>query len=189
MNLLFRLLHLLVFFRRRARVQPTDEVSTPFRVWPTDLDLNRHMNNGKFLSIMDLARVDLMLRSGLAPAIREAGLYPLVASQSIRYRKSLGLFTRFSVRTRVIGWDDKFIYLRQVFEVKGEKRAAAVVKGIFMRKSGGRVPPGDVVALAGVPDDAIELPDWVDGWIEAENELWAEADSRSHGEPQRVFDV
>ncbi|MEM8712570.1 MAG: acyl-CoA thioesterase [Planctomycetota bacterium] len=174
MNLFFRLLHLLLFSRKRARAHPTDEVSTPFRVWPTDLDLNRHMNNGKYLSVMDLARVDLMLRSGLAAAIRKANMYPVVASQSIRYRRSLGLFTRFDVRTRVIGWDEKFIYLRQVFEVRGEKMATAVVKGIFLRRAGGRVPPGDVVALAGVADDAVALPGWVDEWVRSEDELWAD---------------
>ena len=35
---------------------------TPFRCWFTDLDVLRHMNNGKYFSIMDLARVDRILK-------------------------------------------------------------------------------------------------------------------------------
>lgn len=175
MNLLFRLLHLLVFHRTRSRVRPLDEVRTPFRVWPTDLDVNRHMTNGKYLSIMDLARVDLMLRCGLAGAIKRAGIYPVVASQSIRYRRSLRLFARFNVTTRVVGWDEKFIFLVQTFERGGETVASAVVKGIFLGKSGGRVAPMDVLALTDVAESAVELPAWVHQWVSSEDEMWRES--------------
>ena len=30
------------------------------RVWPNDLDTNAHMNNGRYLTLMDLGRFDLM---------------------------------------------------------------------------------------------------------------------------------
>ena len=65
MNLWFRSLIVLftVFFRRS--LDPLDESVLKFRVWPTDLDVNFHMNNGRYLTIMDLGRVDLMLRTGL----------------------------------------------------------------------------------------------------------------------------
>lgn len=177
MNLLFRLLHLLLFHRSRPRAHPLEEVRTPFRVWPTDLDVNRHMTNGKYLSIMDLARVDLMLRCGLALQIRKAKIYPVVASQSIRYRHSLPLFARFHVTTKVIGWDERFIFVQQTFERGGEKIAAAVVKAIFLRKSGGRVSPSEVVAMAAVAPDAVALPAWTQEWTNSEDAMWAEATS------------
>ena len=149
-----------------------EEVETPFRVWPTDLDVNRHMNNGKYLSIMDLGRVDLMVRSGLHRAVRRAGMYPVVASQTIRYRRSLEPFQRFELRTRVVGWDERFLYVQQAFVAGGEVKAAAVVKGLFLRESGGRVLPREVVALAGIDDDALELPGWVTDWVASEDRAW-----------------
>lgn len=175
MNLFFRLLHLLLFSRTRSRVSALDEVATPFRVWPTDLDVNRHMTNGKYLSIMDLGRVDLMLRCGLAGVLRREKIYPVVASQTIRYRRSLAPFARFDVRTRVLGWDDRFIFLQQTFERSGEKVAAAIVKGIFLRKSGGRVPPLELVELLGLTEEDSKMPGWVEQWVESEDAAWDDA--------------
>jgi acyl-CoA thioesterase FadM len=172
MNLFFRLLHLLLFSRTRSRAGVLDEVVTPFRVWPTDLDVNRHMTNGKYLSILDLGRVDLMLRSELFGVLRREGIYPVVASQTIRYRRSLPPFARFGVRTRVLGWDDRFIYLQQSFERSGEKVASAIVKGIFLRKSGGRVAPAELFQLMELSADEPVLPAWVGDWVESEDAAW-----------------
>ena len=40
-----------------------NEITT--RVWFNDLDINFHMNNGRYMTICDLTRVDLFVRSGL----------------------------------------------------------------------------------------------------------------------------
>ena len=60
MKLYLRLLHLWLLGRRRSRVSVMGPVRTPFRVWPTDLDLLRHVNNGVYLTIMDIGRLDLL---------------------------------------------------------------------------------------------------------------------------------
>ncbi len=65
MNLFFRLLRLLLTARWRGRLGPLDESVLKLRVWPVDLDVNLHMNNGRYLSVMDLGRVDVILRTGL----------------------------------------------------------------------------------------------------------------------------
>ncbi|MFM0739211.1 thioesterase family protein [Paraburkholderia xenovorans] len=65
MSLIIRLLFLLFTSRRRTRLQVLDTCVTPFRVWFNDLDVLFHMNNGRYFTILDLARVDLMMRSGL----------------------------------------------------------------------------------------------------------------------------
>ena len=79
MNLVFRLWWLRLRARRRGPLSVWDVARTPFRVLPTDLDLLFHMNNGKYLSILDLGRLDLLLRSGLWQALTERGWYPVVA--------------------------------------------------------------------------------------------------------------
>lgn len=172
MNLYFRLFLL----RLRVRLRPTtggrrpslwDEARTPFRVTLTDLDPLRHVNNGKYLSMLDLGRLDLMLRSGFWGAIAERGWYPVVSAQTITYKRSLTLGQRFELVTRVLGVDDRAVYLEQTFVRRGAVVARAVVQARFLRRSGGTVPMTDLLdAVGGAPADR-ELPEWVHGWAGA----------------------
>lgn len=65
MNLVFRSLGVALhaLCGRPLSVSGTSRIST--RVWPGDLDINLHMNNGRYLSLCDLGKIDLMLRTGL----------------------------------------------------------------------------------------------------------------------------
>lgn len=176
MNLLFRLLWLLVVSRFRSRCDVLGPVRTPFRVLPTDLDVLRHVNNGVYLSLLDLARTDLMIRSGLFGPVRRRGWYPVVTAESIRFRRSLTLFQRFHVETRVLGWDDRSIFLSQQFVLGDTVVASALVTGRFLR-SGGTVAPAEVLALAGVdPDRAPPMPPWAAALADAQEALPGETE-------------
>lgn len=167
MNLYLRLLAFALLTRRRSRVSPLGPARTPFRVWPTDLDLLRHVNNGTYLTIMDVARLDLLSRSGLARRIRRRGWYPVVVAETITFRRSLTLFQRFEIRTEVIGWDDRSMFLSQDFERAGAVVATAVIRARFLGRDGERVTPAQLLDLA---DDAVErpeLPRWVQEWAAA----------------------
>lgn len=119
MNLYFRLLVFMIRVRFRSRLSMWDTSRTSFRVNPADLDVQRHMNNGRYLTLMDLGRMDLMLRSGFWKRLTAQGWYPVVAGQSITYRKSLVLWQKFDIASRVLGHDDRWIYMEQVFRVGG----------------------------------------------------------------------
>ena len=63
MNLWLRLIWYLATAWARPALTQTHEISKlTFRVWPTDLDLSLHMNNGRYLTIMDIGRLDFMVR-------------------------------------------------------------------------------------------------------------------------------
>lgn len=156
MNLFFRLAWLWIVGRFRSRVPAEGPCRTPFRVLPTDLDVLRHVNNGVYLSLMDLARVDLMRRSGLFAELARRGWYPVVTAETIQFRRSLEPFERFSIVTRVLGWDDRAIVVGQEFERGGETVARALVRARFLRREGGTVPVDEVVALSGLGRD--DLP-------------------------------
>lgn len=53
-----------VFFTKEEDILKEKKLS--FRVGPTDIDYNLHLNNAKYLSFMDLGRFDLTFKSGLA---------------------------------------------------------------------------------------------------------------------------
>src|SRR4051812_12217422 len=115
MNRWLRLLWFVLTVRGRAAVPALGPCRTQFRVWPTDLDVFRHMNNGMYLTIMDIARLDLLTRSGVWKKVRALGWYPVVVAETMQFRRSLNLFERFEIETRVLGWDDKAIVLEQQF--------------------------------------------------------------------------
>ena len=134
------------------------------RVWLTDLDELRHMNNGVYLALLDHARLDLMLRSGAWQKMRAAEVYPVVTAQSIAYRKSLELGQRFQIESRIIGYDDRSVYIEQRVVSKGEVYARAFVQGRFLRDAGGVAPIDEVGQTVGVVTADHPAPEWLREW-------------------------
>lgn len=164
MNLFVRLLALMIRIRFRRRISIWDTARTPFRVNPLDLDVLMHMNNGRYLSILDLGRMDLMLRSGFWKVTQERGWYPVVAGEGITFRKSLELWQKFEVRTKVLGIDEAWVYMEQSF-IRGDVLIAdAIVRARFLKKTGGSVTSEELIEAVGGAPAHIELPQWVKDW-------------------------
>lgn len=164
MNLYLRLMFLRLRSRRRSRLTMWDTAVTPFRVAPSDLDLLGHVNNSKYLAIMDLARIDLMMRSGWWDKLRRKGWYPVVAGQTITYRRSLKLGQKFAVESRVLGMDDRWFYLQQSFVRDGTVCAHALVRARFLKRGGGNVEHDEMGEFLGGFPDGLEVPEWVGQW-------------------------
>lgn len=164
MNLIFRLLGLMMKQKRRQRISIWSTSRTPFRVWPTDLDMIMHMNNGKYLSLMDLGRMDLMLRSGQWKKIRDLGWYPVVGAQTISYRKSLKLWTKFDLHTRVAGISESGVYMEQFFCRGEEVYAHAIVRARFLKSKGGLVSTEELLKALDNPPHDRKLPEWIEDW-------------------------
>lgn len=174
MNLFIRLFLHYITSRFRTPCGMLGPCFTPFRVWPSDLDVLGHMNNGIYFSILDIGRVDLMIRSGLWARLKANGYYPVVAAETMRFRRSLMLFQRFYVKTQVIGWDDKAFLLEQKFLLSGKRRdreevvAEALIRARFLRKSGGAVPPSRILELADIAHQPPPLDPWIEQWNSAQ---------------------
>lgn len=167
MNLYFRLLLVWLRSRRARRVSLWGEARTPFRVLPTDLDPLLHMNNARYLALLDLGRTDLMLRSGFWAEVTRRGWYPVVTAQTISYKRSLTLWQRFELATRVLGFDERHVYMEQEFHRGGKVIARAVVQARFLRKAGGTVEPPELLEAAGGALGHLSLPHWVEPWAAA----------------------
>jgi YbgC/YbaW family acyl-CoA thioester hydrolase len=163
-NLFVRFLWLFIAARRRPPVPVLGPCRTPFRVLPTDLDVLRHVNNGVYLSLMDLARLDLMVRAGLAPKARAHGWYPVVVGVSVSFRRSLTLLQRFEIETRVMTWDNRTFLVEQVFFRGPEPIAHALVRARFLARDSSRVTPADVLSLVGVEESPPQAPEWAARW-------------------------
>lgn len=173
MHMLFRTLWHFWFVGPRGRKLGFTEVSrSRFRVWPTDLDILRHMNNGKYLSIMDIARFDLIQRNGTAAVFQRERWYPVVVGQTISYRKSLNPWQAFTVESRIIGFDAQAVFLEQRFVRPGsdggpEIYARAIVRARILRRSGGVVPIDELIDKVGADPSAFTVPSETLAWGES----------------------
>ncbi|GAA1403548.1 MULTISPECIES: acyl-CoA thioesterase [Oerskovia] len=144
-----------------------DPSVTRMRVRPGDLDFYLHVNNGVYLQMMDVARSNFLADLGAFGLLRDKGWYPVVASSTMKYRRSLQLWDRFEITTRVLGWDERVVYLEQVFTRGGDLCARGLIAGRFLSKAGDRIPGPDVVALLGTSTVSPELPTDVRDWAQA----------------------
>ncbi len=141
---------------------------TRLRVRVGDLDIYRHVNNGVYLQMMDVARTNYLADLGAFGLLGGRGWYPVVAASTVSYRRSLTWRQSFTITTRVVGWDPRVVYLEQVFERGDEHVARGWVAGRFLSRRGERVPAPDVVALLDPTLSAAPtLPDDVAAWARA----------------------
>jgi len=164
-KLWYRLLWAHLSWRWRSKLVPGDVSSRTFRVWPTDIDIFLHMNNGVYLTLLDLARFDLMKRANTWQRLKKQGVHPVVVQESITFRKSLTPWLKFQVETKVLGWDEQAFFVGQRFVVKGEIYAEAVVKLRFLKSPKGTPSPAEINVMAGGWNAPVpQLPDWVVQW-------------------------
>ena len=147
-----------------------DPSVTTLRVWPSDLDFNLHLNNGRYLTLMDIGRFDLCWQSGLLQLAIKKRWLPVVGSAHIVFRKSLQAFQKFEIRTRMLWWDEKWFFLEQTFVSGGDVYARAIIRGVF-RCRGRTVPISEIVAALGVESFVPERPDFVDQWSKLEKSI------------------
>ena len=152
MNLYLRFI--LLILKRLVITKPIealDPCRTRFRVNIMDLDLNMHMNNGRYLSVMDLGRIDLLLKGKVFWSVFRQGYYPVLTSQSIRYKKSLGLFEAFDLITQIEAWDEKDIYMSQKFVRDRVVCAEGFIKARFLQRGRkGSVPTRELFDVFGM---------------------------------------
>ena len=68
---------------RASPLEPDGIAETSFRCRPWDLDMFMEMNNGRVLTLYDLGRFDLSIRTGLAKLLKKTdGDWPLPAPAS-----------------------------------------------------------------------------------------------------------
>lgn len=171
MNVLWRTLIVMLTARRRlrgsGRLGPTEIGRVRVTTLPTDIDLLRHMNNGRYLSLFDLGRWDLLVRTGLWDVMKRHGWYAVVSSETVTFRKSLNLWQRFDIESRMIGHDDKAVYLEHRAVVDGEVYARAIIRARMMKRSGGTLSHEELFAAVGRPEGIPEVDEWVHEWAAA----------------------
>ncbi len=181
MNLWLRLLLTCVIGWRRSRVHVTGLCSTPFIVMPSDLDALGHVNNGKYFSLMDVARVDHAIRSRYVSVFRRRAWWPVVVASTIQFHRALLPFHRFAIETQLIGWDETTFFVRHRVVRNDARRtliAEAIVRAVI-RSSAGTIATRDVANALGMVVPPEPMPIWITRWAGSLDQLRVEHKRRA----------
>ncbi|MBD9427729.1 thioesterase family protein [Pseudomonas sp. PDM15] len=179
MNLWFRLIWMLLHRSWRRPVPGLATTVVRLRVWPLDLDFNRHVTNGRYFTLADVGRMDYVLRSGAyRVALRQRAL-PIVGDVWGKFRRELRLFEAFEIHTRMLGWDAKWSFVEHRFVKDGRVLGVVVMRGLF-RGPKGNVSPAEFARELGLAEQSPQLPGWLSDWSSSCDQL----SSQLRGEEQ-----
>jgi acyl-CoA thioesterase FadM len=162
-----RLAKEIVKFRNAPALGIFDTHVSTHRILPWDIDPWMELNNGRTLTLFDLGRVPLAIRTGLVRVVREQGWGMAVAGNTTRYRKRVTTFQRVTMHSRCVGWDARFMYLEQSMWRGDDCTGQMLARSAFTSKAG-MVPPARVLEAMGQPVESPPLPQWVAAWIAAD---------------------
>ena len=91
--------------------------------------------------------------------------------------KAAAPFRKAIVRSKIVGFDEKFYYFQQTIEQKGEVKSSALIRA-GIRFKGGSAPPREIMS-----DLGYELEPFMEPWVVE----WAEWDNEHHGLNQYDF--
>lgn len=178
MNLWIRLFWVLLTARWRGHlVLPRESSLLSFRVWPLDLDISLHLNNGRYLTLMDLGRLDTMVRSGLWREVLHHRWTPIASAITIRFQRELRPFQKFRLETKLLCWDANLVVMEQIFLIDGGPRdgqaaARALFKGgLYDRKERKFIEIARLMALLGVSETSPPATPEVEAFLHADDQL------------------
>ncbi len=165
---IIRLVKEIVKFRNAPRLGLDDVHVSEHICWPVDIDIFGELNNGRTLTLYDLGRLVMGQRVGFTALLKKNGWGMTMAGASVRYRRRVKVFQKFTMRTRALGRDDRFIYLHQTMWRKDEATSAILYR-VALTDKNGIVSTQKFADALGCPDWNPEMPEWVTNWIAAES--------------------
>ena len=129
-------------------------------VLPQDIDPFMELNNGRYVTLLDLGRYSLGAKVNMASFLKRNNWSLTIVGTYNEYRFRLRLFQRFILKTNIIGYDENWFYFFQKVERKGKTHMASVVKFAYTSKEG-LVLPKEVISAMGIKYDPNKLPLWI----------------------------
>lgn len=163
-----RMVKEIIKFRNAPKLGIFDTHRSSHVCWPWDIDLWLELNNGRTLTLFDLGRIPLATRTGMSDLLKRNGWGIAVAGASVRYRKRVRAFQKIEMRSRFIGWDDKFTYMEQSMWRNGECTSHILIRGAIT-DHGGLVRADRFEKELGWSGPRPALPEWVTAWCEADD--------------------
>lgn len=167
MNLYLRLLWTWLRARAKPAITMGDTIELQLRVWPSDVDVNGHMNNGRYMTITDLALIEYFTRAGFLPIALRKGWRPMLGGSMISFRRGLKPFRIYTLRFSMQCWDERWNYFSFEFEHAGQTMASGITKGAVVGRKG-IVSSTETCRALGMDPVSPAFPAPVAAWIEAD---------------------
>ena len=129
-------------------------------VLPQDIDPFMELNNGRYVTLLDLGRFSLGVKVNMGSFLKRNNWSLTIVGTYNEYRHRLRLFQRFILKTKILGYDEKWFYFFQKVERNGKTHMASVVKFAYTSKEG-LVMPKEVISAMGIKYDPSKLPLWI----------------------------
>lgn len=104
------------------------------RVGLSDIDINLHLTNSRYLAIMDMGRLGLLVRGRIGSELLRRRIAPVIVELDIKYRRELRFGQRYRLDTRVVAIKGKSIELEQTFLVGNKVHARATVRSVLLER-------------------------------------------------------
>ena len=137
----------------RQKMGVLDESVLKLRVWPHEADVS-NVSQSVYPLYMELGRWDLALRVGLAKVMWRERCIGFLGGQAIQFLKPLKRFQAFTLRSRIIGWDEKWGLFEHRIESKGQLYAICHARIVFIGRDKKRVTPSNLSSIIGGPSDS-----------------------------------
>jgi YbgC/YbaW family acyl-CoA thioester hydrolase len=95
------------FFPQRG----SDNHKITFRVMPWHLDLYGHVNNSYYLKYCNRARLVFLSEKGILKSLLKRKVKAVISRNEIDYKKSLKIFQKFTVQTKILEVDGRKVVL------------------------------------------------------------------------------
>lgn len=149
---------------KQPQLPASQSVSTRFRILPHDIDLNMHLNNGRYLQLIDVNRMEFLIRTGVARVILDRRWKAVLGSTAIQFRRELRLWEQAVATTQLVGWDTRWVYLEHRIEtLTGRPVAVAIAKAGF-RSEGAWVPVDELRSALPYELPDMVRPPHIDAW-------------------------
>ncbi|MEP5762455.1 MAG: acyl-CoA thioesterase [Litoreibacter sp.] len=162
-----RLVKEAIIHRNAPPMGVTDTQVSHHMCLPWDLDVWMELNNGRALTLYDLGRTSLAMRTGLLSVLRQKRWSLTMAGASVRYRRRVRMFDRIEMHSRVAGWDERFLYLEQSMWVKGQAASNILYRSAVTDKNG-IVTTDRLSEALGLNEGSPQLPEWIQAWVDAD---------------------
>jgi acyl-CoA thioesterase FadM len=170
MNLYIRLFLTLLRAWRLPKLTIGETLEREFRVLPNDIDINGHMNNGRYMTIVDLMLMEYFVRIGFASVALKNKWRPMSGGSFITYRRGLKPFQIYRLRYRIDACDAYWNFMRFEFLDGDKVCASGYMKGAAV-SSQGLVPNTDCYAQLNQPLITHPIPAAVAHWLAAETTI------------------
>ena len=155
--------------RFRSKLNIDDASILNLRAGFADIDVFVELNHARYFNMMELGRWEYSYRVGFLKLMKAQRWGIAVGGASVRYRRRIPFWGKFTLSTRLIGHDGRWLYLLQETHRKKRICSSALIKAGATSKNG-LVPAPEVVKAMGIENWDATVPAWVEAWIEAESQ-------------------